>query len=181
MVCCLGEQWHLGRVYSVGRDYCETALEHGGVVVEVREVFNLADLRDCLPADLSPKMDSLELIIAAEHISFLPEAYIQSGPIDVKLDYASGEEKDKLEHYDPQKETSEVDKRIVACPFMHDGQLLSRAFFAPGSLRAGCNPTSFTLLRSTPMTQLLLLFEPLLLWRRATVFSSLPLLTIASV
>ena len=115
MVCCLGEQWHLGRVYSVGRDYCETASERGGVVVEVREVFNQDDLRarGCLPADLSPKMDSLELIIVAEHIIFLPEVYIQSGPIDVKLDYTSGEETDKLEHYGPLQETSEVGKQFV--------------------------------------------------------------------
>jgi hypothetical protein len=73
MVCCSGSQRHLGRD-SVGQDYCETALERGGVVVEVREVFNLADLRDFLPADL-------KLIIATEHISFVPESHIRSGPI----------------------------------------------------------------------------------------------------
>jgi hypothetical protein len=55
----------------------------------------------------------LELILSAEHISFVPEAHIQSGHIDVKLDYTSSEEKDKSEHYGPLKEISEVGKRFV--------------------------------------------------------------------
>ena len=48
------------------------------MVVEVREVFNVANSRDFLPADLNPKMYSLELIIAIKHVSFVPESHIRS-------------------------------------------------------------------------------------------------------
>jgi hypothetical protein len=109
---CSGSERHLGRVYSVGRDFCENALERGGVVVEVREVFNVANLRDFLPADLNPKMHSLELIIATEHVSFVPESHIRSGPIHVELDYTSGEKKDKLEDYG-QVKLPKVGERFV--------------------------------------------------------------------
>jgi hypothetical protein len=61
---------------------------------------SLANLRDFLPADLNPKMHSLELIIIAiEHVSFVSESHIRSGPIHVEFDYASGEKKDKLQDY----------------------------------------------------------------------------------
>jgi hypothetical protein len=60
---------------------------------------HVANLRDFLPADLNPKMHFLELIIAIEHVSFVSESHIRSGPIHVELDYASGEKKDKLQDY----------------------------------------------------------------------------------
>jgi hypothetical protein len=48
-------------------------------------------------------MHSLELIVATEHVSFIPGSHIRAGPIDIELDL----------EYHGQLKTSEVGNRFV--------------------------------------------------------------------
>ena len=83
---------HIGRVYSVGRDCTEEAAEHGAVVLEIRMVRNANDIQG---GDIHP----LESIISTSDVFYLPEYYILSGPLNIKLDYAYGEHTKQLRDY----------------------------------------------------------------------------------
>lgn len=89
---CAFKDWHLGRVISVGRDYCSSALVQGAITLEVREIFLYGEIN----ISLEPPMLPNEAILSWEHLSYLPEHHIKgTSPVNVALDHTSGETKEK--------------------------------------------------------------------------------------
>jgi hypothetical protein len=81
---------HLGRVFSVGRDFRSSIQERGTVVIEIQEIFLPQDLQSL---DIQPPLLKNEGLLSWNKFYLVPEDHIIHRLDQVFLDYSFGDEK----------------------------------------------------------------------------------------
>jgi hypothetical protein len=90
--CQTGQDMHIGRVYSVARDYRSNSTSiPGTVTLLMQEGFRYDDVPDLL---LNPPMLKNEVLLAWEQVHYISETCVKS-QIEVVLDYNFGESESK--------------------------------------------------------------------------------------
>ena len=81
------ENLHLGRVYSVGRDYRSSALEHGRTTIEVQEIIRPEILSQIEIGSLSSPVLPHEAMLSWNAFHYVSENQVRAKQTNVVLDY----------------------------------------------------------------------------------------------
>ena len=74
-VRCLGENWHIGRVMSVTRDYSSYAQLEGAITLELREIFKAESIINF--EVFAPTLLPNEVVMSWEHVINVLESHIK--------------------------------------------------------------------------------------------------------